>query len=319
MGKYLARRLMLYIPSLVLASLAIFAVMRILPGDVAQAILGGPDSAAMAMDQIDALREELGLNAPLYVQYGQWAWDMVNGQFGGRSIIDGRSLSSIIAHRLPVTLQLTLYTLIISWLISIPVGILAAIHQNSWFDYGARIIAVFGHALPNFYVSLLLILGLLLVFHWTPPTYYVDSWESPWIHFQKMIWPSLVLAWGYSAYLIRITRSTMLEVLRQDYMRTARSKGLPRRVIILRHGLSNALIPVITLGGIQVATLFSGTVIIETIFSLPGIGQGLVGAAYARDYPVIQSLTMLLVTMMLTLNLVIDVIYAKVDPRISYS
>jgi peptide/nickel transport system permease protein len=176
-----------------------------------------------------------------------------------------------------------------------------------------------GHALPNFWIALMLILFLLLVFDWTPPIFYANSWQDPWIHIQKMIWPTLVLTWGYSAYLIRITRSTMLEVLRRDYIRTARSKGLMGRVVVLRHGLPNALIPVITLGGLQVATLIGGTVIIETVFSLPGIGQGLVAAANERDFPVVQSLTMLLVTLMLTLNLIVDLLYAKVDPRISYA
>jgi peptide/nickel transport system permease protein len=319
MRKYVVRRLMLYIPTLLLASLMIFAAMRVLPGDVALVILGGAESSPSALAQLDSLRHELGLDDPFYVQYGHWAWSMVNGQFGGSSIIDREALSSIIARRLPVTLQLASYTLILSFLVSIPLGIFAAIRQNTRSDYTVRIVAVLGHALPNFWVALMIVLFLLLAFRWTPPIFYYNSWQDPWLHFQKMVWPTLVLAWGYSAYLIRITRSTMLEVLRQDYMRTAKSKGLMERVVVMRHGLPNALIPVITLGGLQVATLIGGTIIIETVFSLPGIGQGLVGAAGDRDFPVVQSLTMLLVTMMLTLNLVVDLLYAKVDPRISYA
>ena len=319
MRKYCIRRLVLYIPTLLLASLMIFAAMRILPGDVALVILGGAESSPSALAQVDRLRHELGLDDPIYVQYGHWLLSLVNGQFGGQSIIDREPLTSIIARRLPVTLQLTLYTLILSFLVSIPLGILSAIRQNKWSDYTVRMVAVLGHALPNFWIALMLILFLLLAFGWTPPIFYANSWQDPWVHIQKMIWPTLVLTWGYSAYLIRITRSTMLEVLRRDYIRTARSKGLMGRVVVLRHGLPNALIPVITLGGLQVATLIGGTVIIETVFSLPGIGQGLVAAANERDFPVVQSLTMLLVAIMLTLNLVVDLLYAKVDPRISYA
>lgn len=318
MQQYLARRLLLYIPTLILASMAIFAIMRVLPGDVALIILGGEESSPSAMEQLDSLRKELGLLDPLPVQYGNWMWSMVNGNFGGRSILDREPLPQIIARRLPVTLQLTLYTVILGWFISIPLGLLAAVYQNKWPDYIIRVTTLAGHAMPSFWLALVLLLIMLIYFRWTPPLFYADLWDDPWNHIRKMIWPALVLAWGFSSYLTRVTRSNVLEVLRQDYVRTARSKGLRERVVIMRHALRNALIPVITLGGLQLVGLLSGTVILETIFSLPGIGQGVVLAATERDYPVIQSLVLLLVFVMLSLNLIVDMIYAFVDPRISY-
>jgi peptide/nickel transport system permease protein len=318
MQQYLMRRLLLYVPTLILASMGIFAIMRVLPGDVALIILGGEESSPSAMEQLDSLRKELGLLDPLPVQYGNWMWSMVNGDFGGRSILDREPLPQIIARRLPVTLQLTLYTVILGWFISVPLGLIAAVYQNKWPDYIIRVTTLAGHALPSFWLALVLLLIMLIYFRWTPPLFYTDLWDDPWNHIKKMIWPALVLAWGFSSYLTRVTRSNVLEVLRQDYVRTARSKGLTETVVVMRHALRNALIPVITLGGLQLVGLLSGTVILETIFSLPGIGQGVVLAATERDYPVIQSLVLLLVFVMLSLNLIVDMIYAFVDPRISY-
>ena len=319
MTRYLIRRLALYFPTLLLASFAIFAIMRVLPGDVALVILGGDTSTPAALAQAEALREKLGLSDPLPVQYGRWLWSMVNGEFGGSSIVSREPISDIMARRLPVTLELAAWTALIAWVISIPAGVIAAVYQNRKPDYAVRFITLAGTALPNFWIALMLILVMLVWFSWTPPIFYVKIWNDPWMHMQKMIWPALILAWGYSSYLTRVTRSTMLEVLRQDYVRTARSRGLVERLVVAGHALPNAMIPVLTLGGLQLATLFSGTVVIEQVFSLPGIGQGVAQAAFERDYPVIQSLVMMLVTLMLTLNVAIDVIYAKLDPRISYA
>lgn len=318
MWRYIVRRVLLYIPTLVLASMVIFIIMRALPGDIAQVILSDRGSIS-SMEQVEALRVQLGLNDHLAVQYGRWMWSMVNGQFGGESLLDGESLRSIYLRRLPVTLQLTVYTIIISWIVSIPAGIIAAIYQNRWPDYLVRIITVMGFGLPHFWLAVIVLLILLLIANWTPPLVYVNVWEDPSIHFQKMIWPTLILAWGFSSSLARVTRSSMLEVLRQDYVRTARSKGLSEWVVINRHALRNAIIPVITLAGVQLAVLMGGTVVLEPIFSLPGIGLGVVSAAQSRDFPVIQSLTMLLVFVMLTVNLVVDMFYAVIDARIRYS
>lgn len=320
MQGYIIRRLFLFIPTLIIASLVIFAIMRVIPGDVALIILGASgESSSFNDQQYERLREQLGLNENYAVQYGTWAWSMIKGDFGGLSLEGNRPIRSLVARRLPVTLQLTFYSMAISILISLPLGVLAAIWQDRIPDYVIRIFSIAGASIPNFYLALLLILGLSVYFNWTPPLVYKNLWEDPSAHFQKMVWPSIVLAWGYSSYIIRVTRSNMLEVLRQDYIRTARSKGLGEINILWRHALRNALIPVVTIAGIYVGSLLGGTVILERIFSLPGIGNGIVSAATGRDYPVIQSYATLLVFLMLIINLGIDLLYVVFDPRISYS
>ena len=311
--------MILFVPTLLIASLTIFGLMRVLPGDVAAVIAGTADSEAGAQaEELEIIREELGLNDPLPIQYGRWIWSMVNGSFGGESLWDGEELRDVIGRRLPVTLQLALYTVVIS-LLSIPLGILAALNRDRWPDYVIRVTTIAGHAMPNFWIALVLLLVLVLYFSWTPPLIYDNFWENPGLHMQKMVWPALTLAWGYSSYVTRVVRSNILEVMPQDYIRTARSKGLSSGIVVSRHVLRNALIPVITLAGLQLAALLSGTVILETIFGLPGIGQGIVMGAQTRDYPVVQSLAMLLVFLMLSVNLVVDLVYGWIDPRISYA
>ena len=320
MRQYLARRLLLFIPTLFLASLGIFTAMRVIPGDVAVIILAGEESIDMvSQDQFDNLRRELGLSDPLPLQYGKWVWSMVNGEFGGRSLLDKEPLSEVVVRRGLVTMQLAVYTIIVSMLVAVPLGVIAAVKQDKWPDYAIRIFTITGHALPNFWLALLALLFLVLYFSWSPPLRYQPVWVDPWTHFQKIIWPVLILSWGYSSNITRIARSSMLEVLRQDYIRTARSKGLRDSIVLLRHALRNAIIPVVTLGGLLIGGLLSGTVILEAVFGLPGIGQGIVQSATLRDYPVIQSLAMLLVVIMLSLNLIIDIVYAYIDPRITYS
>ena len=318
MRQYIARRLLLFIPTLFVASLAIFIMMRIVPGDVAQVILGGEGTDALALERVETLRAELGLADPLPIQYGRWLWSMVNGEFGGRSLIDKEPLAAIVARRWPVTFQLALYAIIFSVVISVPMGVLAAVKQDRWPDYLVRVFTIAGHAVPSFWLALVLILVLAVYFNWTPPLRYQALWQDPLAHLQKVVWPVLVLGWSFSSNIARVTRSNMLEVLRQDYIRTARSKGLIDGTVLWRHALRNALIPVTTLTGLQLASLLSGTVILESIFGLPGMGQGIVLAANARDYPVVQSMAMFLVVAMLTLNLLIDLLYAFIDPRIKY-
>jgi peptide/nickel transport system permease protein len=320
--KYIARRVLLFLPSLMLASILIFGILRILPGDVALAILGQEaieGGGGFTETQIKELREDLGLNDPLPVQYGKWVWSMVNGEFGGASIRTREDLSDIIGRRLPVTLQLALYTIVLSMVVAVPMGVFSALYQDKWPDYVLRMTAILGQSMPNFWIALLLLLFMVTVVGWSPPLGYANAWVDPWHHIQIMIWPALILAWRFSAYVTRVTRSGMLEVLAQDYVRTAKAKGLSQRLVVTRHSLPNALIPVITLGGLEVGTLLGGTVILENIFGVPGIGQGLVEAAIGRDFPVVQSLAMMLVFFMLTLNLVIDIAYSYVDPRVRYS
>ena len=299
------------------ASLIVFGIMNILPGDVALVILAS-EEGGFREDEAELLREALGLNDPLPVQYGKWVWSMLSGEFGGDSLESREPLREIIARRFPVTLELALLTMAITLVVSLPLGVVAALHQDRPLDYLIRSVSILGLAMPNFWVALLLILGMVIFFNWVPPVIYRDLWEDPSGNLELIIWPALVVAWGFSSYLVRVTRATMLEVLRQDYIRTAFSKGLPQRTIVTRHALRNTLIPVVTLMGGHLDALLAGSVILENVFGVPGVGQGIVGAATSRDYPVIMSLAMILVFFALFVNLIIDLSYAFIDPRISY-
>ena len=317
MTVYLVRRVLLFIPSLLIASIAIFTAMRVLPGDVALVILGNNESPTGDNTALlESYRQALGLHDPLPVQYARWMWSLVNGEFGGTSLIQHDPIGKIVLLRLPVTLELVILTFILSWIISIPLGTLAAFQHNRWPDYLVRLVTIAGHAVPVFWAALLLLLIMSAVFSWTPPVFYTDLWVDPRSNLLKIIWPALLLAWGFSAYLARVTRSSLLEVLRQDYILAARSKGLTGRSVAVGHALRNALIPVLTVGGLQIGALLGGTVILENIFGVPGIGQEIVLAANSRDYPVIQSLAMLLVLLVLVLYLAIDVTYTIIDPRV---
>jgi peptide/nickel transport system permease protein len=320
MTGYLAMRLLLFVPTLILASLLIFGAMRVLPGDPASVILRSEEGGTyVSAQQYQQIRDALGLSDPIHVQYGKWMWSLVNGEFGGTSLSTREPISQIVQRRLPVTAQLTLYIFVVSMVISIPLGIVAAIYQDRWPDYLIRTITISGHAIPNFWVALMVLLALVLFAGWSPPLRYQPLWVDPVSHFQKVIWPVVILAWGYSAFITRMTRAHILETLRQDYVRTARSKGLPEMVVLGRHALRNALIPVVTVAGLYLGALLSGSLILENIFGIPGIGQGIVAGATQRDYPVIQSLTLLTVFFVLAINLLVDVLYAVIDPRISYS
>lgn len=316
MAGYIAWRLALIIPTVLAASVVVFLVMRVLPGDVALTILSG---APHTVEVREALREELGLNEPLPVQYGTWLWSMINGEFGGRSLENREPIRSIFARQLPVTLLLTGYTVLLSILVSVPLGILAAVWKNRWPDYVIRITVLGGLSIPNVWVALLVILGLLRFFQWSPPIIYTTPWTDPWNHLQIMIWPALLLAWKYSSHLVRVTRSSMIEVLGQDYITTARCKGLPEHAVILKYAVRNAFIPAITMIGLEFGALLSGALVLETIFGLPGIGRGFIQAALARDYPVIQSIATVLVLFFLVVNLIVDIVYTLIDPRISHA
>ena len=321
MQQYLIRRLLLFLPSLIGASMIVFGVMRILPGDVALAILGEASQeggGSYTLRQAEILREHLGLNDPIYVQYGKWLWSMLTGGFGGKSLLENEPIGDIVARRLPVTLQLTILTMAMTILVSLPLGVIAALYQDKPQDYVIRTISILGLAMPNFWVALLFLLGLVVFFHWSPPIIYENFWQSPTTNAQIMIWPALVLSWGSSSFLVRVTRAQVLEVLRQDYVRTAYSKGLAPATVIARHVMRNALLPVITLLGTNLDAQLSGSVILENIFGVPGLGQGIIIAATRQDWPVIVSLAMLLVFVTLVINLIIDLSYVLIDPRISY-
>lgn len=312
--RYIIRRIALIIPTVLAASIIIFLILRILPGDVALTILSGsPHTTEMR----EALRDELGLNDPLPVQYGKWLWSMANGDFGGSSLETKEPIRSILARQFPVTLLLVGYTVLLSVLFSVPLGIVSAIRQNCWPDFLIRIGTLGGLSLPSIWIALLVILALLRIFHWSPPVIYSSPSEDLWNHLQMMIWPVLLLAWSYSSHLVRVTRSAMIEVLGRDYIMAARSKGLSELRVVLKYAVRNAFVPVITMIGLQVGTLLSGALVLETIFGLPGIGRGIVQAALARDFSVVQSITTLLVLLYLVMNLLVDMAYSVIDPRIS--
>lgn len=318
MLRYIGLRLALFVPTLLIASIVIFGILRVLPGDVVDVVLGGSGEVAHDPIQVERVREELGLDEPLIAQYGSWLGSVATGNFGGRSFVNRTPISSLVARQLPVTLQLAVYTMLLAAAIAIPVGIAGAVRQGRWADFLVRLFAIGGQAVPGFFIALLALITLVLLFGWSPPVIYDHVWQSPIRHAQLMFVPVVILAWGYAAYLTRMTRAGMLDVLGQDFIRTARSKGLAERIVLARHALRNALIPVLSVAGIQVGALLGGAVVMETIFGLPGIGRGIVDAVSDRDYPVVQTYATLFVFIMLTVNLVIDVLYAVLDPRITY-
>ena len=315
---YLLSRLALIVPTALLASVIIFGIMHVLPGDVAATILSGGGETTHSPEVREALREELGLNDHWLKQYGTWLWNMVNGKLGGYSLIDGQSIRSQVAHQLPITGLLALYTLVASIFIWVPLGIIASWQRDRWPDYLIRFIALPGQAVPSFLLALLAILGLLLLFGWSTPIVYTGPLDDPWNHALMVFWPVLLLTWEFGAGIVRVTRASMLETLGQPYIMVAQAKGLPEQTVLLGHALRNAMLPIITVLGGQFGALLGGTLILETIFGLPGIGRGLVEAASARDFPVVQSLVTVLVVAMLLVNLLLDLAYARADPRVSY-
>ena len=318
MRKYIIRRVLLFIPTLIGVSIAIFVILRVIPGDIASIILGGPSGeGAYSLEELEALREQLGLNRPIVVQYFDWAWSMLRGDLGDSYLLS-RPISDELRRQLPVTLQLAFFTAIVVSAIAIPIGILAAIKRDSWLDVVLRGWAILGLAAPTFFVAILFILGLSLYFRWLPPVGFISMWDDPVTSFQQLIFPAMALGFSSNGLLLRMTRTQLLEVMGEDYVRTARAKGLGERIVIWRHAVRNALLPIVTIAGFHVGGLLSGTVVIETVFNIPGVGLGLVRGLNARDMPLIQVYILYFAAMALVVNLVVDLTYAWLDPRIRY-
>ncbi len=317
MQSYIVKRLILFIPTLVLVTVIIFLVLRIVPGDPALMIVAG-ENEDYSEEQLEKTRKDLGLDKPIHVQYGVWVWGMLRGDFG-TSFFWRSSVSDDLKERLPITLELTILALLIAMIVAVPLGVLSAIKQDTIGDYIGRVITIAGIALPNFWVGIMMIFFLVLWFEWIPPLGYVNLWEEPGKNVQQIVFPALALSFSNMAFIARITRSAMLEVFREDYIRTARSKGLTESVVISRHALRNALLPVVTVSGYEFGRLLAGTVIIETIFLVPGMGRLLVDSVLQRDYAVIQAVVVIVSIMVLVLNMVLDVLYAWLNPRIRYS
>ena len=323
MKTYIAKRTLLFVPTMFLVTVAVFVIMRIVPGDPALMILGeGEEGAAdnLTEEKLEKLRAKLGTDRPIYVQYGTWVGNMLKGDLGDSYFYEGKpEVTFYLKDRIPTTVELTLMSLVLASIVAVPLGVLSAIKQDSVSDYAARIITLLGIALPNFWVAVMTIFFLVLLFQWAPPLAYEKVWNDPWTNFQQLIFPAIALGTSNMAFIARITRSAMLEVLREDYIRTARSKGLAERVVVYRHALRNALLPVVTLFGFELGRLISGTVIIETIFLVPGMGKLLIDSIGNRDYPMIQAVVLMIAITVLVMNLFADLLYAWLDPRIRYS
>src|SRR5262245_38533558 len=253
MRTYILKRLLLIVPTLLGAATLVFLIMRVIPGDVALLILGG-DQGQIDQKQLDAMRKQLGLDQPLWMQFGTWLWGVLRFDFG-KLLWTGQSVIEELLIRLPLSLELALLATMVSVIISIPFGMLAAVRQDTWLDYVIRVISIGGLAIPGFWVGILCILGLVIFFSWGPPLEYTPPWVDPWANLSMMIWPVVTVGYRYAAVTTRMTRSTVLEVLREDYIRTAWAKGLAQRAIVIRHALKNAMLPVITLIGTEFAFL----------------------------------------------------------------
>jgi len=311
--RYLARRLLIAIPSLAIASVIVFTLPRLIPGDAVQLMLA---ETSYAKD-IDELRAKLGLDRALHVQYAEWLGRAVRGDLG-ESLWTRRPVMQELGQRLPVTAELALYATVIALVIALPIGVLAAARQDTIADYVARSVAILGLSLPGFWLATLLIVMPAIWWGWRPLTGFVDFRQDPLGHMVQMLLPALILGIASAAALMRLTRGMLLEALRQDYVRTAWAKGLTERKVIVKHGLRNAVIPVITLLGTQLPLILGGTVVIETIFGLPGVSRFLFDAINQRDYPVIQGVNLLVVSTVVLVNLGVDVLYGVLDPRIRY-
>jgi peptide/nickel transport system permease protein len=311
--RYIATRLLIAIPSLMIASMVVFTLPRLIPGDAVQLML---EEKAYAKD-IEELRAKLGLDRPLHVQYVEWAGRAARGDLG-ESLWTRRPVLEEIAHRLPITLELALIALGIALFIALPVGILAAVRQDSLGDLVARSLAIMGLSVPGFWLATLIIVLPAIWWNWRPTGDFTPFAADPLGNLRHMLLPALVLGIAAAAALMRLTRGMLLEVLRQDYVRTAWAKGLAERAIVLKHALRNGIIPVVTLLGTQLPQIIGGTVVIETIFGLPGMSRFLFDAINQRDYPVIQGVNLVVVSTVVVVNLAVDALYAVLDPRIRY-
>ncbi len=316
MNQYIIKRLLLAIPTIIGASVVIFVLMRVIPGDVASLIVSG-DQAFVDPVAVEKVREQFGLNESLVKQYGTWIWDLARGDLG-ESFWHRKRINEFIGGRVVISLQLAIMSMFIGVMISIPAGILSAVYQDSWIDYVVRVVTLASLSVPNFWLGIMIILTLIWLFSWSPPVRWTDFFEDPWANLQQTVWPALVVGSGLGATLARVMRSSMLEVLRQEYVRTARSKGLTERVVLLRHCLKNAALPYITFAGMSLALLTGGLLVTERVFNLPGVGSFLVSGMLYRDYPMVQSLVVVFATILILTNLVVDILYAYLDPRIRY-
>ena len=316
MQRYIARRLFLAVPTVFGVIVFVFIALRVLPGNVLQALTA--EGGFLSEEQLKTLEKEMGLDKPLIVQFGLWWAGVFQGDFG-ESLFHKRPTLNLWARSVPISIQLGFMGLILALLIGIPIGVLSAVKQDTPLDYAGRLIAILGVSAPDFWIGTLVIVYSAIWFGYMPPADFANFFDNPGKNLQQMMIPAFILGYRLSAVIMRMTRATMLEVLRQDYMRTAYSKGLARNTAIYRHALKNAMIPVVTIVGTQISRLMGGVVILETLFSLPGMGRLTFDSIYLRDYTQVQTQVFFIALTFVVMNLIVDLSYGLLDPRIRYS
>jgi len=315
--QYLLRRAAFGVVTLVGVSLIIFVVLRILPGDPLVAMFGMEGFSKLPPADRVRIMQDLGLSDPLPVQYLRWVGDIARGSLG-RSFFRGDKVSELILHRGPLSAEIGLLSVLISWLVGLPIGVISALRPNSLPDNVARSLAILFLAIPGFWLGMLIVLAALFWFGYKSPLLVVHLWQDPWANFQLVVGPAIVLGLGQGAYIARMSRSCLLEVVREDYVRTARAKGMKERLVVIRHALPNALLPVVTLSGILMGFVLGGSVAVEQAFGVPGLGRSLVVAVVERDIIVVQNLVLLYAVIFVVINVAVDLSYAWLDPRIRY-
>ena len=319
MGKYALRRTLLFIPTLLVATILVFTLFWIVPGDPALTILAGGegDSGAVLPEQLQHLRQTLGLDRPIYVQYASWLTNALRGDLG-TSLWYKTPVWHQLKDRFLVTMELAVMAIVLAICAAVPLGVISAVKQDTGLDYLSRIFSSIGIALPTFWFGILIVYAFATFFEWLPPLGYATLWDDPLLNLQQLILPALTLAFNDLAFTARVTRSSMLEVMREDYLRTARAKGLVELRVIGRHALKNALLPVLTVSGYQFARLLGGVIIVESIFVVPGMGTLLIDSIIHRDFIVLQAIVLLIAAVVLILNLMVDLSYGVLDPRVRY-
>jgi peptide/nickel transport system permease protein len=312
--RFFIQRFASMIATLVAVSLVIFFMVRLLPGNVIDLMFGG--DATASPEARDLAAKQLGLDGSYAHQYWEWISGIFSGNFGN-SLLSQRPISDVFSSAIPITVELIIFGLLIAVVIGIPLGVVSAVRRNSTGDYAARVAGLVGISIPNFWLATLLLVFFSRVFHWVPPLQYVSFFDDPWKNVQEFFMPAIAISVFTLAIVMRMVRATMLEVLNLDYVRTARAKGVPRRRVLRKHALRNALIPVVTVVGFEVGVLIGGAAVVEIIFGLPGVGYTLLNAIFQRDYPVIQNATLLIAAVFVVVNMVVDLIYGWLDPRIS--
>ena len=317
MGAYLIKRFFLMFPTLLGVALVTFLLIRVIPGDVVELRYSG-DRGAVSQEVLDNERARMGLDQPVWKQLATWLVGLAKLDFG-TSMWTGAPIWDEIRLRFALSLQVAVMATVIAVLLALPLGVLAALKQDTWIDYAVRIFSIAGLAVPSFWLGIVFILVLLVVFQWLPPMIYTPFWEDPWKNMSQLIWPALAVGYRYSAVSTRMTRSAMLEVLREDYIRTAKAKGLWQSLMLRRHALKNAMLPVMTVIGVEFAFLIGGLVVTEQVFNLNGLGLLFVQAVAHRDYTLLQALVMLVAGIFIFMNFLLDVAFAWLDPRVRYA